>query len=80
MDIKCIKNSLAGYMRAYETRREMHLQELYKQGQAAYELEMRYAKGEDFPQLALKPDAGRNRWWKKTVGRFIKAVVRVFSV
>ncbi|OHW94824.1 hypothetical protein CSPAE12_06552 [Colletotrichum incanum] len=79
-DVKCIKKSLAGYMRAYEIRRGMHLQELHEQGQAAYELEMRYARGEDATQLDLGLETERNGWWKKIAVRVIKAIVRVFSM
>ncbi|GJC88500.1 hypothetical protein ColLi_11338 [Colletotrichum liriopes] len=79
-DVKCIKKSLAGYMRAYEIRRSMHLQELREQGQAAYELEMRYARGDDATQSTLGQKAGRDGWWKKTAIRAIKTIVRVFSI
>ncbi|WQF85470.1 hypothetical protein CDEST_10484 [Colletotrichum destructivum] len=79
-DVERVKNSLVGYMRAYGVRRGMHIQELREQSQAAYELEMRYARGgEDATCLALGPRAGRCGWWGKTAGRVVKAVARFLS-
>ncbi|KAK1955656.1 hypothetical protein LY78DRAFT_708086 [Colletotrichum sublineola] len=79
-DIECIKNSLTGYMRAYEIRRAMHCQELHEQEQAAYELEMRCARGDAATQFALgTTKVERKGWWKKATTYVVRVVVHAFS-
>ncbi|KAK2748194.1 hypothetical protein CKAH01_18112 [Colletotrichum kahawae] len=64
-DIRHLENGLAGYLRAYEVRRGMHIDELRNQTEDAYRIEMIYARGVDGHNVAVgKHPSGTQAWWK----------------
>ncbi|KAF0315507.1 hypothetical protein GQ607_017262 [Colletotrichum asianum] len=52
-DIRHLENGLAGYLRAYEVRRGMHIDELRNQTEDTYRIEMQYARGVDDYDLTV---------------------------
>ncbi|KAK1625097.1 hypothetical protein BDP81DRAFT_304514, partial [Colletotrichum phormii] len=78
-DVDCIQTSLSGYMRAYNVRRRMHMEELQRESQMIHDLEIDYASGNGEVTKAQKPTTGRRGWWKSVVESAIKAVIRILS-
>ncbi|KAK7443648.1 hypothetical protein CaCOL14_012297 [Colletotrichum acutatum] len=78
-DIDCIRTSLSGYIRAYNVRRKLHLEELQKVVQMKHDLEMDYASGNGEISRAQSHATGRKGWWKPVVERAMNAVIRILS-
>ncbi|KAI3558469.1 hypothetical protein CABS01_07590 [Colletotrichum abscissum] len=78
-DIDCIRTSLSGYIRAYNVRRKLHLEELEEGSQMKHDLEMDYACGNGEISSVQSHAAGRKGWWKSVVKRAMKAVIRILS-
>lgn len=78
-DIDCIRTSLSGYIRAYNVRRKLHLEELQRESQMTYALEMDYASGNGEIPKAQSPATGRNGWWKSVVERAMSVITRMLS-
>ncbi|OHE95100.1 hypothetical protein CORC01_09624 [Colletotrichum orchidophilum] len=78
-DIDCIKKSVSGYIRAFHVRRNLHLEELQRECQMVYDMEMSYASGNDDTSTVLNFAAGRTRWWKVTIGKVVNTIIRILS-
>ncbi|KAL0937031.1 uncharacterized protein CTRU02_209247 [Colletotrichum truncatum] len=73
-----VQTGLIGYMRAYETRRAMHVHELRDGSEASYQLEKKYIAGVEGQALGVAERATKRKTrWCKILEKFAKIVRRL---